>query len=196
MARDKLYIDGQQYSVAPNSNLDEVNTVIDAKGTCQKSSPDKEIFLGTHSPLSNLFMTDFKINNVQYNCAEQFIQSEKVMMFNDDATAAKIMTATNPYRMKNLGDKVKKFNSDRWRYYCKDIASTAVYAKFSQNATLKTLLLNTGEKTLAESSKDDFWGTGIHLHDRNALNDHFWTNKEGGAMSEILHKVRHNLKAK
>ena len=59
---------------------------------------------------------------------------------------------------------------------------------------MKQVLLSTGSSTLAESSKDPYWGTGVHLHSKNALDKCFWTpGGGGGAMSEILEKVRHEL---
>ena len=46
---------------------------------------------------------------------EQYIQSEKAKLFDDDISQAKIMGEVNPYKMKKLGAKVKKFNMDKWR---------------------------------------------------------------------------------
>ena len=63
-----------------------------------------------------------------------------------------------------------------------------VSAKFNQNNLLKNQLLNTGQKTIAESSYEKFWGTGLHLYDRSALDNHQWQDK-GGVTSEILSAV-------
>ena len=65
--------------------------------------------------------------------------------------------------------------------------------RFSQNATLKNLLLNSGNLQIAESSGDAYWGTGLHLHDRNSLKKEHWENTSGGAMCEILGQVRREL---
>ena len=66
---------------------------------------------------------------------------------------------------------------------------TAIRAKFTQNNTLKGVLVNSGEQLLAESSSDTTWGTGLHLHNKSALNKAQWKVPSGGAMSEILSKV-------
>ena len=56
----------------------------------------------------------------------------------------------------------------------------AVQAKFTQNTTLRAILCDSGDSQLAESSTDQYWGTCLHLHDRNVLNSRQWKNKEGG----------------
>ena len=60
--------------------------------------------------------------------------------------------------------------------------------KFEQNPTLMGLLVNTGTAKIAESSPDDYWGTGIHLYARDAMDMCFWSN-QGGLMSEIYDRV-------
>ena len=99
------------------------------------------------------------------------------------------MREPNTYKIKNLGSKVRGFNHQRWRRVSKQTAFKAVYTKFSQNMTLKSILLNTGNGKIAESYKDPYWGTGIHLYERVALDSKHWKAKEGGVMREILSKV-------
>ena len=84
---------------------------------------------------------------------------------------------------------MKGFRLERWRQVCKQIVYRAVLAKFQQNTTLQQLLLDSGNKLLVESSMDSYWGTGIHLHNKAALDRKFWKN-EGGVMSDILSRVR------
>ena len=50
------------------------------------------------------------------------------------------------------------------------------------------MLLNTGEKTLVESSKDDVWGTGIPLFRSDCLNERLWSSK--GKLGTILMEIR------
>ena len=37
------------------------------------------------------------------------------------------------------------------------------------------------------------WGTGVHLHNKFALDDRMWENKDGGEMARILSRVRAKL---
>ena len=77
MSKDRLYIDGKVFTAAPKCNILEANTLVDVPGTCQRNDDSKVIFLGMHSVFSNLHPCNFTVNNIQYNCAEQYIQSQK-----------------------------------------------------------------------------------------------------------------------
>ena len=94
------------YSAGPTSNINEINKVLNVTSTCQRSDDNVMLFLGTHSPLSNLLSADLSIDNVKYNSSEQYIQSQKAMLFDDDVTHARIMKETNQYKIKKLGSKV------------------------------------------------------------------------------------------
>ena len=188
LSKDKLIIDGKSFSAGPHSNYSEASSFVDLQSTCQRSDSQKIIFLGPHSPFSNLFLMNFSVNNVKYSCVEQYLQSEKAGIFDDDVTRSKIMNEMNPFKMKKLGSKVKNFAVDRWRKHSKQIAYTAILAKFSQNHTLRNCLIETNNLLIAESSLDPYWGTGTHLFDRVALDSRHWKN-EGGVMSDILARV-------
>ena len=115
LSKGKLYIDGQMYSAGPTSNINEINKVLNVTSTCKRSDDNVMLFLGTHSPFSNLFSADLSIDNVKYNSSEQYIQSQKAMLFDDDVTHARIMKETNQYKIKKLGSKVHKFSVETWR---------------------------------------------------------------------------------
>ena len=190
LSKDKLFIDGTAYTA---TNITEANKVIDVPGTCQRSDNDKTLFFGIHSVFSNLHPAQFRVENISYNCVEQMIQGQKAAYFNDDVTHAKIMRELNPYKMKKLGSKVKHFSDPKWKQVAKKVAYTAVKAKFQQNPILGDILQNTGNAKIAEGSTDDYWGTGIHLYAKNAMDPQYWSN-EGGVMSEIYARVRDELR--
>ena len=192
LSRDKLVIDGRTYTAGPGCNICEINKILDVKSTCERSDTKTTVFLGLLSPYSNFHPANFQLANVQYNCAEQYIQSEKVRLFNDDIAHHRIMKERNPYKIKKLGNRVHNFNSEQWRKCAKQIAYQANWAKFSQNAVLKNILISNTTK-IVECSTDTYWGAGLHLHDRNALKTPYWLNKTGGIMSEILSQVRREL---
>ena len=64
-------------------------------------------------------------------------------------------------------------------------------AKFEQNQDLRTFLLNTGDKTLAEATTDKFWGVGIKLDHPNLMDSNHWTGRN--VMGNLLMTVRANL---
>ena len=76
LLKDSLVINGRAFTVSPENNLSEISNVIDITTTCQReaSSGDLTAFLGTHLPYSNLYPSEFKLNNITYSCAKQFIQ--------------------------------------------------------------------------------------------------------------------------
>ena len=195
LTKDKLVIDGKSFMVSgPDANLQEANDLLDISASCERRNEDTILFLGSHSVLSNLHYSPLCLDNTRYNSVEQYYQSEKAMLFDDDRTHSKIMSETNPYRIMKLGSRVRNFTDDRWRRCCKQLMYKAIKAKFTQNPSLKHHLLTTSNKMLAESSKDDFWGTGLHLFDRAAFDKQLWKN-EGGVMSSILQRVRSELRA-
>ena len=51
-----------------------------------------------------------------------------------------------------------------------------------------TTLLETGNKTLVESSFDDIWGTGIHIASKDALTRDKWRGV--GLLGKILMGIR------
>ena len=102
------------------------------------------------------------------------------------------MKATNPYEMKRNGSKVRNFVVQQWSREAEKIAYEACFAKFSQNAELKRILLNTQTKELVEASFDKFWGVGLNLHNQNILKKEAWTGEN--LLGKVLTRVRHNLK--
>ena len=193
LTKDKLIIDGKSYSAATFPNLMEANKVLDLQGTCQRTDDEKIIFLGCHSVFSNLHTAHFHLDNINYNCVEQRIQSAKTSMFDDDITHHKIMRELNPYKIKKLGSRVHNYNDQRWRAACKQIAYAAIHAKFTQNDLLRNILVNTGQLKIAESSTDPLWGTGLHLYDRKAMDERYWADN-GGLMCDIYSKLREEIR--
>lgn len=62
-------------------------------------------------------------------------------------------------------------------------------AKFQTNDQCKQALVNTGMQKLGEASlTDKFWGTGVGLADKLALNSGAWTGLNH--MGKILEEVR------
>ena len=57
-----------------------------------------------------------------------------------------------------------------------------------QNNALMEMLKNTGSLIIAEASKDKTWGTGILLHDTEALCISKWKNK--GWLLNMLMSIR------
>ena len=131
--KDRLIIDGHTFTAGPNNNVSEANKFVNVVSTCERSNDSTIVFLGSLSPFSNLYKTKFTIDNVSYNSAEQYIQSEKASVFGDYATQARIMQEENTYKIKNLE---QKFEISQWKNGAqseKRASHKAVFQKFSQN---------------------------------------------------------------
>jgi len=143
-------------------------------------------------PFSQWFISDFEVDDVTYNCAEQYMMAMKANMFTDFDTYYKIMEATNPKEQKALGRKVKNFNENAWNKKAKLIVYNGNYSKFTQNSMLRSTLLSTKGTTLVEASPyDAIWGIKLNAKDPRCLSRDTW--KGTNWLGEILTKVRDEL---
>ena len=195
LSRDKLIFNGKAYGADVNCspNYTQLSSVIDIPNTCQRSEGNCVVFQGMHSYFSNLFLVNFIVDSVKYICVEQYFQSAKANLFGDTQTAERIMAEDNPYRMKKLGSRVHNFDFDKWKTECKSVLYKGLKEKFIQNSDLKGILLATGISKIGEATMDEYWGIGMRLHDKNALDDTKWLRD--GVMCELLTKLRHELRA-
>lgn len=193
MVRDKLIIDGKAYTVAPVNNLHKLPKEIIPSDSCERKDSNTIAFLGPHSVFSNFHQATLTDGGVKYNCAEQMVQAEKAALFHDKNSLEKIMKASNPYKIKSIGGRIRGFDRQIWKEKSKDVVFRAVKAKFTQNHLLARMLKSTGSLLLVEASPDKVWGTGVHLLNADCLKRDRWSSK--GLMSEILDQVRSSIPA-
>ena len=89
---------------------------------------------------------------------------------------------------KLLSRNIQNYSKDSWNMVAKDACFPGIRAKFTQNPLLLKFLQSTTPLTLAESSYDKLWGTGLSLYDTNALKQTYWANQ--GILGEILSRIR------
>ena len=138
-------------------------------------------------------MTSFKDqNNIEYNCAEQYMMAKKALLFNDKESYINIMEAEHPRDQQKIGRKIKNFNQKIWDANCQSIVYQGNYFKFSQNKELLDILLSTGDTTLVEaSSYDKIWGVGISENVALILDKKNW--KGQNLLGYILTNLRDNF---
>jgi hypothetical protein len=105
------------------------------------------------------------------------------------------MNTSYPYKIKQIGSRIRNFDVAVWKQNAKRIALKAIHAKFSQNNHLKMRLLSTGDKCIVEATKDSYWGIGMSLREVGILDQSNWKNN-GGTMNEVLTHIRNNLHVK
>lgn len=143
--------------------------------------------------LSQWYNCRFIINNIEYNCAEQYMMAEKARVFNDQNTLRDIMSTDDPRMQKSLGRKVKNFDKRIWDHFCYPIVLAGNFAKFKQNQDLKEYLLSTGNKVLVEASPyDTIWGIGLGIQDPLRLDQKNWRGQNllGSAIMEARYWIR------
>ena len=89
--------------------------------------------------------------------------------------------------------KAKGYNDILWQGLRQVVALRGLYAKFSQNEELKTLLLDTDNAYLVECAyKDLNWACGWHLDDPQRTDISKWRGKNllGFALMEVREQLR------
>lgn len=135
----------------------------------------------------------FKVDGVEYSCAEQFMMAEKARVFGDDAALERIMATTSPREQKGIGRRVKGFEATVWNSVCRGVVYRGNLAKFEQNARFGGALLKTGGRTIVEASPlDAIWGIGLSKDDPRALQPAQWlgTNWLGVAIMQVRDELQ------
>ena len=184
VSKGKLNIDGAIYTCDSINNIP--SAVVD-KLNNEKKDNEKLVYFSPQSEFSNMHPSPFTVDNVTYSSAEQYIQSQKASLFNDDATEKKIMLTDSPYEAKKFGHRVAHYDDNKWRHNAERIAVRGVYEKFRQNSKLSQKLLQLNVD-LYEGSTDTLWGTGIHVKNQSALQKDRWTSD--GLMHRVYEQVK------
>lgn len=182
LVQDTLIYKNKRYDLSNLHTLDFDTTVVG-----EKSDSSKVAFSGRFSPLSNLHPCLFTIDNTDYQSTEHYYQYRKCLANNDKLTAEKALNASTPEAAMLIGKQVQA--KREW------IESTgiklmekATTAKFSQNQSLMDHLKKTEKKTIVESTRNNFWGSGISFTNRDALNADKYAGKN--QMGKILMDIR------
>ncbi len=153
---------------------------------------DKYIFF-YGSYLSQWYQSDFIVDGITFNTAEQYMMYCKAMLFSDNNTASLILNTTDPKEQKRLGRLVSNFDKQIWEMNCLSIVYKGNFNKFSQNKIIKDYLLDTGNRILVEGSPTDMvWGVGLIWNDE-LINDPInW--KGTNLLGQVLMMVRNELR--
>ena len=136
MENDKLVINGKKYGI---DNLHRLPSELASYKTAEKTNEKYIAFHGEHSPYSNFHHSPFVLNDTKYANAEQWIQHQKSLLFNDNDTANKILKTDNPYEVKELSQNLIGFDKDIWRSNSYSICYKGIEAKFKQNEPLLSM---------------------------------------------------------
>ena len=153
---------------------------------CFHNSDEENVYL------SNWYLSEFKVDSIQFSSMEQYIMYKKAIVFSDTKIAKKILETTDVSKIKALGRQVSNYNDMYWNGVRQVVVYKGLLAKFSQNNVLKKRLLNTGNDILAECAvQDKIWGIGLSMKDTNRWDMAKWRGEN--LLGFALMMVREDL---
>ncbi len=155
-------------------------------------TPNERFTYFWSGPFSQWHGCRFTIDGRVYGCAEQYMMEQKALLFGDEEAAEQIRLARTPREQKALGRKVRNFDAARWSAAARDVVFRGNWAKFTQQESLKGLLLATRGTTLVEASpRDAIWGIGLAESDPRATNRSTWrgTNWLGQVLTAVREEI-------
>ena len=149
-------------------------------------------FLSKEAPLSNWYKAPITIDNVTYNCNEQYYFATKAKAAKDDTAHKKIMKANDPHEQQRIGSKLQV---DPILFNEEEVMRKAIDTKFTQHDNLKRYLLSTGENMLYEATTNPYWGIGVSLKSRDLTKMEKWANNKLGLnrLGQLLMEHRKKL---
>lgn len=143
--------------------------------------------------LSNWYLSDFSVDEIQYSSMEQYMMYQKALLFQDMEIAKQILNTSNVGKIKALGRSVKNYEDVIWNGMRQIIVYQGLLQKFQQNTELKEKLLATQEHLLAECAvQDKIWGIGLSMKDERRLHLDKWQGQN--LLGFSLMRVRSALK--
>ncbi len=108
----------------------------------------------------------FSVNGRTYITAEQYMMSEKALLFKDLYHYGLIMEESSPKKCKDLGRLVSGFDPDIWDNALREIIFHGNLGKFQSDIALVDVLLETENAVLVEASPyDGIYGAGLAEND-------------------------------
>ncbi|MDO3646802.1 NADAR family protein [Nocardia mangyaensis] len=137
-------------------------------------TPRRDGAIGS-SCLSQWWPATFVVGGVTFASAEHYMMWRKAILFEDAATATRILEAGHPSQAKNLGRRIRDFDETLWARTRFEIVVAGSVAKFGQDAALRAYLLGTGTRVLVEASPmDRIWGIGLAAEDARTADPARW----------------------
>ncbi len=108
----------------------------------------------------------FVVNGRTYYTAEQYMMSEKALLFGDYDIYSQIMKEKDPAQCKALGKMVQKFDGKTWGKVAREVLFHGNLSKLQADIELVDALLSTEQAVLVEASPyDNIYGAGIAKED-------------------------------
>ena len=143
--------------------------------------------------LNQWFHSPFKVDEVEYQMATQWMMAHKALLFEDHNAFGKIVKARNIDEVRQFGREIQGFDETKWNNEKFGIVKTGNIHKFNQNPELLEFLLSTNNTVIAEANPfDSIWGIGMAEDESNVNNPYAWngSNLLGFALMETRDFLR------
>ncbi|MBQ6594893.1 MAG: NADAR family protein [Clostridia bacterium] len=145
--------------------------------------------------LSNWYRSEFYSKSKRFSSVEQYLMYHKALIFGDTDTAAMILKEDDPAVIQKLGRKVTPYIDTIWAGRCQAVLYRGLMCKFSQNPTLRSELLMTGDAILVEgTASDKRFANGLTRTDPDRYDMQKWLGKN--LLGFTLMEVRDELSSK
>ncbi len=144
-------------------------------------------------PWHPLTILPFVIENIEYQCVEQYIMAQKALLFGDHDTYDKIMRTTDNIELLRLGKNIHNYDHHEWEQHRMDVVDEAYYFKTLQNRHLCDELLASGNVPIIYAHpKDLTWGVGVSSRDPDVTNAEKWKGRNilGKALMHVRDLIR------
>lgn len=146
--------------------------------------------------LSNLYPSEFRYVNFQFENAEQYLTFMKAHICGDEAAEEEVMKVEEPRRIRRMRRRMDQENETAqllWPQIRREVARWGVRQKFLQNKDLHDLLLETNYSLLAEASDaNEVWAIGMPMDEYRKYKPGNWPGQN--LMGKVLMDVRRELR--
>lgn len=110
--------------------------------------------------------------------SEKAIMLCKAAAMGDYASYDEIVHSSSPAHTKKCGRRIRHWDQYKWNQIVVEVAVQSVLQKFCALPKLAKVLLNTGDRLIAEmSSTDTNWGTGLEMGHPDGSRPAYWKGK-------------------
>ena len=173
---DVMTISGNRYTV---KNINTLKGDLHPKCFSRKQSNDVVVFGGSFSeyePFSNWWKFPVQYEGTTFPTLEHAYMHTKCMVNGNVTAAAAVLQCAEQYQAKEIGDKVKV--TENWNFVRREtVMKSLITLKFSPGSALGQELLNTGNKFMAESGRDNYYSCGLSFTNKNILDRKAHTGK-------------------
>jgi len=188
LIEDKLILDGKTFT---EKNLHTLPKELKDKSTSTLSKDGVTAFSSASSIFSNLYPCSLNKDGHKYSSVEQYYGMQKARHATDQDSLTKISKQPEEARKISKAISMQPAVFEEWRRIRCRILKDAIKAKFMQNPELAAALKDTGDATIAEATRDRYWGIGKTLSDPAIFDKNSW--KGSNMCGQILMEVRDEL---